>query len=220
MLGPGATAAPAYEGGDRYRVLPIPIVDITHGRLFLNDIDGIGVDVLQAGPVTVGGSISYVPGYRRKDVPAGIGRLSDAAGGRMFVAYQASGFRLLVGATKSFAGGTHGMTADATLAYTVKVSPRFSLTPSVGTTWADRRYNDSYFGIDVAQSDASGLPRFAPGSGFKDVSAAIGARYALNRHWFVLASAAGRGVLGKDAESPFVEHRWQPLGTFGIGHAF
>lgn len=220
VLGPGATVAPAYEGADRYRVLPIPIVDVTHGRLFLNDVDGIGIDVIQAGPITVGGSVTYVPGYRKKDAPDGVGRLSDTAGGRLFAAYQSSGFRLLAGATKSFGGGTRGMTADATISYTAKVSPQFSLTPSVGTSWADRRSDDRYFGIDAQQAEASGLERFAPGSGFRDVSISIAAKYAVSRHWIVLTSAGARGLLGNDADSPIVEHKWQPLGTFGVGYAF
>lgn len=214
IIGPAATAAPAYEGGDRYRALPIPIVDITHGRLFLNDLDGAGVDVVQTGPLTIGGSVTYVPGYREKDAPNGLRRLSDSAGGRLFVAYQSSGFRLLARATKSFAGGTHGIAADVTMSYTAKMSPRFSLTPSVGTAWADRTSNDAYFGIDAAQPVTSGLQRFAPGSGFRDVSTSLAAKYAVSRHIFVLAAAGARGILGNDADSPVIEHkcnRWDRL---------
>jgi outer membrane protein len=220
IVGPGVFVAPAYEGSGSYRVLPMPIMSITHGRLFLNSIDGLGIDVIHAGPITVGGSLTYVQGYRTKDAPTGIGRLSDAAGGRLFAAYRSKGFGLVFGATKSFGGGTYGVTADATMSYSISVGPQLTLTPSVSTSWANRKSNDRYFGIDAAQSVASGLNGFAPGSGFRDVSTGITARYAMTPHWAVIANATARGVLGNDADSPIVEHKWQPLGTFGVSYAF
>ncbi len=220
VIGAGASATPAYEGSNAYRILPVPIIDASHGRLFFDSIDGLGIKVIESGPITVGGSVTYVAGYRRRDAPAGVGRLSDAAGGRMFGAYQRNGFLLSLGATKSFAGGTHGMTADATMSYTAKLAPRFSVTPSVTTTWANAKYNDRYFGIDATQAQSSGFDAFSAGRGFKDVSAGLTAKYAVSPHWILFANAAGRGILGNDADSPIVRHTWQPLGFVGLGHAF
>jgi outer membrane protein len=220
IIGPAAVVAPAYEGSGKYRVLPMPLLNITHGRLFLNSIDGLGIDVIQAGPITVGGSVTYVQGYRTKDAPTGIGRLSDAAGGRLFAAYRRKGFGLVFGATKSFGGGTYGVTADAAMSYSFGIAPRITLTPSISTSWADRKSNSRYFGINPAQSAASGLEGFAPGSGFRDVSTGITARYAMTQHWAVAANATARGVIGDDADSPIVEHKWQPLGTFVVSYAF
>ena len=220
VIGAGASAMPAYEGADSYRVLPIPIVDASHGRFLLNNADGLGIKIIQSGPLMFGVSVTYVAGYRRRDAPAGVGRLSDAAGGRLFGAYQKNGFRLELGATKSLAGGTRGITSDATMSYTAKIGPRFSLASSVATTWANGKYNDRYFGIDGAQSQPSGLDTFSPGSGFKDVSAGLTAKYAMSPRWIVFANATARGVVGNDADSPIVQHRWQPLGSIGLGHAF
>jgi outer membrane protein len=219
VAGPGAVAGPAYEGADSYRILPIPILDISHGILFLDTVDGLGVDVVKAGPVTIGGSIGYVAGYRRRDAPDGIGRLANAAGGRLFATYRKNGVQFTIGGTQSV-GGTHGVTADATLSYTAKIGSRLSLTPAVATTWADRKYNDGYFGVDAAQSQASGLAAFAPGSGFKDVSAGMTAKFAISHHWIAITNGSARGILAKDADSPIVERRWRPLGSFGIAYAF
>lgn len=128
VLGPAATISLAYEGGPNYRVLPIPILDISHGQFFLDTANGFGIKVIQGGPVTIGGSIDYVAGYRRRDVPDGIGRLADTAGGRLFASYQTKRLRLVVGATQSI-GGTKGVTADAALAYIAILNPRFSFDP-------------------------------------------------------------------------------------------
>lgn len=219
VIGPAAVAGPSYEGADKYRVLPIPIVDITRGRLFLDTVDGLGIDVIKAGPLTVGGSIGYVPGYRRRDVPDGIGHLPDTAGARLFTTYAGNGIRLTVGGTRSI-GGTHGTTVDATLSYTVKLSSRFSLAPTAATSWANRKFNDRYFGVSARQSRASGLDSFMPGSGFKDVTLGLTAKYAMSPRWFLIANASERGLLGDDADSPIVENKWRPLGSFGLGHAF
>lgn len=217
VLGPGATIAPAYEGARSYRVLPIPILDISYGRVFIDTADGIGIKAIEAGPMTIGGSIGYVPGYRRRDAPAGIGRLSDAAGGRLFASYRKRGFRVLIGATQSI-GGTHGMTADGAISYTDKISAHFSLTPSISTTWADGKYNNRYFGVDDQQFVDSGLARSRPESGFRDASFGLGSNYSLSRHWLAVANAGGRRLLGQDARSPIVDRKWGVLGSLGIAY--
>ena len=56
--------------------------------------------------------------------------------------------------------------------------------------------------------------------GFRDVSSSLAAKYAVSRHIFVLAAAGARGILGKDADSPIIEHKWQPLGSLGLAYAF
>ncbi|NWN22963.1 MipA/OmpV family protein, partial [Escherichia coli] len=84
---------------------------------------------------------------------------------------KAAGFVATIGATKGFVGGTKGVIADASLSRPVSVSSRFMLIPTIAASWADRKHNDRFFGVSAAQSRASGLRQFRPGSGFNDVSA-------------------------------------------------
>src|SRR3546814_2519135 len=88
-----------------------------------------------------------------------------------------------VGATKAVAGGTRGVVADASLSYALPLSDRMTVIPTVGTSWANGKHMNRYFGIDAGEALASGLPLYRAGSGFKDVSGLVTASYRLDAHW-------------------------------------
>jgi MipA family protein len=223
VVGLGAGYAPAYEGADKYRGLPVPAFDVKQGRLFVNLRNGVGINIVETPLLTVGTSVMFMPGYRRQDAPAGIGELSIGAGGRVFVSLRTGGLVATVGATKGVVGGTHGTVADASLSYPIAVAARFTLIPTIGTTWADAKYNDRYFGVDAQQSLASGLPQYAPGSGIKDASAILSANYRLTDNLSLAVSVGATSLLGNVKDSPIVFHRnAQPAGfltvAYRLGH--
>jgi MipA family protein len=221
VVGLGAFYAPAYEGADKYRSLPIPPIDVKWGRFFANLHNGVGINILDTDLVTVGTSVMFMPGYRRQDAPEGIGSLSTGAGARVFASFKAGGLVATLGGTKGVVGGTKGTVANAGLAYPIAVTLRFMLIPSVGTTWADAKYNNRYFGVDAEQSFASGLPQFAPGSGLKDASASLTASYRLTEHLTLGVSAGATALLSKVKDSPIVFHRnAQPNGFLSVAYRF
>lgn len=220
VVGAGAIYAPAYQGADNYRALPVPMIDVTWGPMFANFRDGIGVKAIDTGTVTAGIGVTFMPGYRRKDAPAGIGRLTAGAGGRAFVSMNAAGFTATIGATKGFAGNTRGLIADVSLSYPIIVSRRLMLIPVIEATWADAKHNDRYFGVDATQSVASGLRQFRAGSGFKDASALLNLQYRLTDRISLGVSGGATTLLGKVQDSPIVFHKTQALGFFSLSYRF
>ncbi|MCI4589464.1 MipA/OmpV family protein [Sphingobium sp. BYY-5] len=220
IIGLGAAYTPAYQGADDYRLMPLPAIDIAWGPVFANLRNGIGINAIDNDVITAGASVTFMQGYRRRDAPEGIGRLSVGAGGRLFVNLKAGGFIATLGATKGFAGGTKGVIADASLSYPIMLSSRLVLVPTIGTTWADKKHNDRYFGVDAEQSLASGLPQFRAGSGFKDASAMVSAQYRLTDRISLGASAGVTTLLGKVQDSPIVFHKTQPLGFLSLSYRF
>jgi outer membrane protein len=218
MIGVGMGYAPAYQGADDYRALPIPAIDVAVGPFFANLRNGIGINVIDSDAVKIGGSIAVMPGYRRKDAPEGIGKLSFGAGGRMFASFKAGGVIATLGATQGFAGGTKGVIADASLSYPVTVSSRLLLIPTIGASWADAKHNNRYFGVDGEQSIASGLPIFRPGKGFKDASAMLTASYRLTDRINLSASGGVTTLLGDIKRSPIVYHKTQPAGFLSLSY--
>ncbi|MGK6320755.1 MipA/OmpV family protein [Sphingomonas sp. DT-204] len=212
ILGVGGAYMPAYQGADSYRFQPLPDIDVAWEPLFLNLRDGLGVKVIDTDVVTAGVSLTGVQGYRRRDAPEGIGKLSLGLGGRAFVSLKAAGFVATLGGTKVITGGTKGFIADVGVAYPVAVSSRFTLVPSIGTTWADRKHNDRYFGVNAEQSLASGLPQFRAGSGFTDATAALSANYRLTDRISLSVTGAVTTLLGDVKDSPIVYHKTRPLG--------
>jgi outer membrane protein len=209
-------ATPAHQGSDDLRVLPLPAIDIREGWFFANLRNGIGVIPISTDNIEIGASAVFVPGYRRKDVPQGIDHLKDGIGARLFTNIRAGGLVATLGATKVASGGTRGLVADASVSYPINVSSRFTLTPTIGTTWADRKYNDGYFSITPTEAAATGLPQFTAGAGFKDVSGMLTASYRLTDRITLSATGGVTSLIGKVKDSPFVEKRTAPSGLLTL----
>lgn len=220
IVGMGALYAPAMEGGDKYRALPMPAIDVRKGRFFANLRDGVGAYIIDTDLVSVGASVTYTQGYRSKDVPAGVGAVNFGAGGRGFISVHDQGVVFTLGATQGFVGGTKGLVADASLSYPITVTPRFTIIPSVGTTWANAKFNNRYFGINDVQSVASGLAAYTPGAGFKDATGSLTASYRVTDHIILSASGMVTRVLGADSRSPLVVHKTQPSGFVSVAYRF
>jgi len=220
VLGLGAAYTPTYQGSEDYRLLPVPAIDVAWGPLFANLRNGIGIAPVNTGNLTLGVSATYMPGYRREDVPAGVGKLSLGLGARAFASFRAGGLIGTVGATKGIAGGNKGLLADAGVSYPVRVTPRLTLVPTIGATWANDRYNRRYFGISPEQSLASGLAPFRPGSGFKDASAVLTANYRLTDRLMLGVSGGVTSLLGDAKDSPLVRRETQPFGFISLAHRF
>lgn len=218
-VGLGVATAPDFEGADDYRILPYPLLDVQLGQFFANS-NGIGVHVIDLPAFTVGGGITYVRGYRRRDVPDGVGKLSDAAGGRLFTSVRLGGVIATLGATRIFGGGTHGTLADARISYPLQANERITIIPTVGTSWANDKHMRRYFGVSSSEAAASGLAPYRPSSGFKDISANLTASYRLTAGLSLTGSAGVIRLLDKAADSPLVERRWQPVGVAGIAYHF
>jgi len=56
---------------------------------------------------------------------------------------------------------------------------RLTLSAGPGFTWANGPYMRTFFGVSAAQSAASGLPPFEPGSGVDTIRFSLGAHYHL-----------------------------------------
>lgn len=221
VVGLGTGYFPAYEGANKYRVLPLPAIDVKWGPFFAGLADGVGFDILDTKFFTLGTSVVFVPGYRRGDVSAGIGELSTGAGARVFSRVKLEGLIATIGATRTIAGATGGTTADASLSYPILVTPRLRFIPTIGTTWADAKYNNRYFGVDAQQSLASGLPQYEPGTGIKDATATLTASYSLTEHLVLGMSGGATKVLGNAKDSPLVVHKnAQPTGFVSLGYRF
>ncbi|USU05600.1 MipA/OmpV family protein [Sphingomonadaceae bacterium OTU29LAMAA1] len=219
VIGIGAAAVPVLQGSKDYRVLPVPAIDVQQGWLFANLRNGIGVVPIEMQHLTIGAGAVYLQGYRRRDVPIGVDRLSDGVGVRLFGAIRSGGFLGNLGVTKGLAGQTKGVLVDASVSYPVPITPRLSLTPTLGTTWANAKYNDRYFGINDREALASGLARFSAGAGFKDVSETLTASYRLTDRIGLSVTGGATTLLGDAADSPLVRRRTTPTGLLSLSYS-
>jgi MipA family protein len=219
VVGAGLGVVPTYQGSSDFRVLPLPAIDIRQGWFVASMFNGVGVVLDPSDNVSITGGIGFVQGYRKRDVPQGIDSLSDAAGMRFTFNLREKGMMATVGVTRSM-GVTDGTVVDASLGYPIRVGAKLTVIPSIGTSWADRRYTDGYFGVSSIEASRSGLAAFSAGAGFKDVGGGVAANYRLTPRWAVTASTRVTHLLGDAADSPIVDSRTNVSGIFAISYRF
>ncbi|MES2432891.1 MAG: MipA/OmpV family protein [Pseudomonadota bacterium] len=217
IFGLGVANGPEYQGSDTTSTRAIPLIDIARGPFFINLRNGIGVAPLEYGDFKFGASIVYIPGF---DLPYALGEVSGSAGARLFTDWERGGMDATFGLTTAVSGDLEGTLVDASLSYRYEVTPKFSLTPVIGTTWSDGDYNQSYFGVTPAQAARAGIDAFTPGSGFKDVSIGLTANYRITERVNLTASATMSKLLGDAKDSPIVFDDTQGFGFIGVSYRF
>ena len=104
--------------------------------------------------------------------------------------------------------GRHGgLTAGLDTGYRLYRSESTEWTAGVGLTAADATNLRSYFGVPASAVAASGKPAYEPGAGLRDVSAGVGFKHAMSKHWFVFGGAGASRLMGPAADSPLVQKR-------------
>lgn len=217
ILGLGVANSPEYDGSDTSKTGVVPLVDISKGRFFANMSDGLGVTAFEAGDFRLGAGLVYLSGFDR---PASLASVSGSAGARLFAAWERDGFGARIGVTQIVSGDLDGMTADANLSYRYIVTPRFSLIPSIGATWANEKFNQSYFGISPAEAAQAGIATYAADAGVNKVSIGLTATYRLTERVNLTASARASRLQGDARDSPLVTNKMQRSIFLGLSYRF
>lgn len=219
-LGVGAGVAPRFQGSDELKVRPLPLFDMKYGRFFARLGDGIGANVIETPTIAAGVALNWMQGYDSDDVPDGIKGVDVALGVRVFLSVRYEGAVATLAATQAVTDTDRGLVVNASLAYPFTVTERLTITPSIGTSWANETYMDSYFGVDASEAAASGLGRYEPSNGFKDISFLASARYRITDSIALVGSVGVTHLLGEAAESPIVKRKTQPIALLGLTYTF
>ena len=237
-IGAGARYAAKYEGSDETKARALPLIDITwKGRVFLNPRDGLGVRVYDEGGLTVSAGAGYVFARDESDGAAlrGMGDIDETAAANLVVKYALGLVAPYVRVSRHLggAGGTlvrAGVGAVAPFALlSGRMNPRDSgsgglkgpaLRLAASATWADGDYMESYFGVNPAQSSASGHLRYDPGAGLKSVDFAVGVIYPFAGKWAVNAQAGYSRLSGDAKDSPIVKDEGRLSGALFLSWRF
>ena len=107
------------------------------------------------------------------------------------------------GSVTKFTGNDNdGVLVDFGASMPYKATDKLKITPHIGTTWADKSYMQTFFGVTATQAANSRFSQFNASSGFKDVGAGVNADYRIDKHWFIGASADIKELTGDAAKSP------------------
>lgn len=225
MLGFALNAAPVYVGSKITKVSPFPYIDIRglfDDRVFVSIVEGLGVRLLNDGPIRAGVAINYSEGRTSKDDRRLTG-LPDISAAARVDGYLVYSFKPFVLETKveQRLGSNPGTTVRFAAAVSAAPIPQLHLTLSSELTWASASYQKTFFGVTPAQAaqattQGNPLPAYTPGSGLTGVSLIASGVYQVGQHWGYVARLGFNDIVGKPAkDSPLTQRAFAP--TVGIG---
>ncbi len=226
-VGTGLTFMPRYDGSSRYHTLAGPSVDLRYRDVaFASTGEGIGVNVIQGPNWRASISAVYDRGRRGHDDPAhlnGLGNINPAPEMKLAAEYVMSKefplvFRTAI--TRSF-GGSNGWIADVGAYMPMPgSSDSFFWFAGPSVTFADSTYMNSWFGVNPAQSAASGYRQYDASAGLKSAGFGITMVWFVNKHWFVTADGALKRLLGSAANSPIVQTKTNGVCDVSLNYQF
>lgn len=215
QLGAGALYQPEYEGSDKYKISPLPMVMINYRDLVFLRGPMLGVNAITwrgPGPndkLQIGPMARYQFGRDEDDSDdlRGMGDIDAAVELGGFITYSTGPWSAGVTLFQDVSGSHDGLTAKFSAGNRMPLAPRLMLRSEISATWADDDYTESFFGVTSTQSTRSGMPEYHPQGGFKDAGISLDLDYNLTENWGITGRVGYKRLLGDAADSPLVEDR-------------
>lgn len=234
-LGIASFSAPGWLGDDNYRTGLAPSLDVGYkGRVFASTTEGIGANLVRHGGWRAGPVLAYHPG-RQEDGSepffvddddstdlVGLGDVDATPEIGGFVEYATGSFLANV-AVRQGLDGHEGLVGEGALEWTGAASvggAPFSFAVGPALVVGDADYVGAFFGIDAAQSAASGLSVHDAGGGLVSYGLHGSVVVPLTSRVSLIGFGA-YDVLGEEpGDSPLVEaHGSDEQGLLGVSVA-
>jgi outer membrane scaffolding protein for murein synthesis (MipA/OmpV family) len=116
-----------------------------------------------------------------------------------------------------------GPNEDGTLAefgssFGAPLSPSVLLGGTIGMTWANGAWRQSFFGVNTTAAASSGLSTFQAGGGWQDFQTSVGLEWKMSPQYRLDARLDQWRLLGAAAASPITQSRWQRGFVLSIWH--
>jgi outer membrane protein len=225
-VGAGVISAPKFPGSDTQRTLALPFVgaSLSYGRFFIGgdpaagSAGGIGMRLYTDRRWRLALGLSADLGHRKEsDDPrlTGLGDVDRTASAFVAGSYTYAWLTTRLRVATDVLGHDQGTLARLDMMARHRSGDRWIVFAGPGVTWADRRYTQTFFGVDADQSARSGLPQFQAGAGWNSTRVSFGANYRIDARWNVGGFASLARLQGDAADSPITEDRWQrSIGVF------
>jgi outer membrane protein len=215
VIGAAARVAPVYEGSKTTKVSPFPYIDIHglfHDRVFISDIRGLGINLIDTGVFRTGVAFNDRGGRTSSDSPRlrGLPDIGSAASVAGFMTYSLKPFAFEFKVQREL-GSRPGTEAELGASFAMAPNPRWHVSVGTQINWHDSKFNQKYFGVtaaEAAQATALGNPMtaYVPGSGLGTVGMTATSVYAMTEHWGFVTRLGLRDLIGSPAkDSPLTE---------------
>jgi outer membrane protein len=228
-LGAGLVSTPKFPGADSQRVHFLPMIGASYGRFFIGadpaaaGLGGIGVNLYQDAHWRLSTAISGGLARRKEsDDPRlrGLGDVNRTASAGIGAAYTQDWFTLRASIRSDILNRGQGTLARFDARARHRINEHWVVYAGPGLTWANNRYSQTFFGVNTAQSAASGVRLFNAGSGLNSVRFSLGTGYRFDNHWGVGAFATLSRLQGDAASSPITQSTSQRFFGTSVNYRF
>lgn len=219
-LGASVWSLPKYPGAKKDDTVLLPALDwqLPNG-MFVSTDTGVGWNLSRSKDVQAGVRLWPQFGRSRKDVP-GLDPIGLRIQPQAFANVQI-GEVLLLQSGVLYGAGRDKDGVQVELGATSGIPIGDSLIGiGLATTWANKAFRNSYFGVSAAESSASGLRAFSLGAGMLDTSLTISAEVKFGPLWRLSGQAVLARLSSSVSASPVVQQRRQDLATVTLWRSF
>lgn len=216
VLGLSAGVAPLYDGSKPYRVQAGPVIDVRYyNTAFASIGEGLGVNLLHGDHYRAGVALGYDLGRHVLDYSShlrGLGTIEPAPFVKVFgEVVLAKKFPLVLRVdARQLVGGADGAVGDVSAYLPLPgSSKRFVMFAGPSITFADRQYLQKVYGVNAAQSLASGYPEFFPQTGQSAQGVGFSATWFVTKRVLINLDAALDRLRGGAAASPITQETTQ-----------
>lgn len=225
-VGLGAGSAPDYEGSNDYQAVPAWLFsadDLYHPNTYIK-LTGPALrsNFVTSPHLRAGVSGLYVP--KRDNVDDKVVDRMKSTDSSLFLG-GIFGWDFIVQPTAQLTAALdlrydvangNGYLITPRLTYSNRLpDSRYSVGAELFSNWASSDYMSEYFGVSASDAARSGLNRFSPDSGFKDVGLGLNVNYRFTDRWSTTLLGTYTRLLGDAADSPIVEDRGNENQFFG-----
>ncbi len=205
-LGGGAVVKPRYPGAEDYLVYPFPIVTV--GRFYVPGLGQVVDGEQKKRGFIIYPSFDFVGERKASDSSdlTGTNKIDWAFELGLGAAYRYDWLRGFVELRQGF-NGHEGQVAEFGVELIATPTERIELVFGPRVSWGSDDYMNTYFGVTVGESIASGgfLAPFNPNSGFKTAGLAARTSYAWTDDVTLHLQGGWERFIGDAADSPIVK---------------
>ena len=221
-LGPAVLAFPDHAGASKHKVWLIPGIDY-YSKLggFVSTDNGVGWNFSDRADLQAG--VRLWPQFGRDDSPEGLPSLPgvpDRLGKGLFLNFAPLRALLLQSSLMYGAGRDgDGLMAEIGATSGLEISSA-TLAVTLGGSWANRSYRQSFYGVSAADAAASGLPAWNVGAGWQDVNLSLSLDVPIDAGWKLSGQLLGARLLGAAADGPITMSRTQSTLSLTLWYRF
>jgi outer membrane scaffolding protein for murein synthesis (MipA/OmpV family) len=223
-VGVAAILGYQYMGSDERRTVVLPALEYRWpSGWFAGTTNGVGYKFASAPNMQYGLRLTADLGRSesRSSVLTGMGDIKARPEfGGFFNFYFSPEFNLSSSLRYGSGNDRKGAQLDLGAHYSVQLAPQWRTTIGVSTTFVNREYMQSRFGVTPEQALTSQNPAYSAGAGVRDVRTSASLTYFINSEWTVTGGVSLASLQGDAKNSPIVRERTPLSGLAALSYRF